>query len=240
MWTDFLLDADETIFDFVRSSFESFQYAMKTFRFEADRDDFYVFKSINDALWREYEKGQIAKTNLMTERFSRFFSYKNWEIDPKEANKLYFGKLCETGYLLPGADIFLKHLKKCGRIHLITNGTAAAQYGRLHSLKLDSFFDGVYISDEVGFAKPDKKFFDAVLRQICVDKKHCVVIGDSLTSDILGAKNAEIVSIWYNPALKNADNIRPDFIACSYRDVLKMIEKNHNGQSPAPIQGDKV
>ena len=31
------------------------------------------FKEINDGLWREYERGEISKKNLMTARFQRFF-----------------------------------------------------------------------------------------------------------------------------------------------------------------------
>lgn len=70
-----------------------------------------------------------------------------------------------TGYLLEGAEGFLRALKERGKIYLITNGTPAAQYGRLESLGLRGFFDGIFVSDEIGYAKPDARFFRCVLEK---------------------------------------------------------------------------
>ena len=70
----FLLDADETILDFVRSSRESFAYAMAQAGVPELGGDYPRFKSINDELWRAYERGEVTKPQLMRERFSRFFA----------------------------------------------------------------------------------------------------------------------------------------------------------------------
>ena len=156
---NFLLDADETILDFVRSSEESLAHTMRAFGLPYGKEMYAAYKRINDGLWREYERGEIDKKSLMRERFSRFFASLGIEADPDAANAMYFETLCRTGYLLAGADAFLHALKERGRIFLVTNGTPAAQYGRLASLGLENFFDGVYISDEIGYKKPDARFF---------------------------------------------------------------------------------
>ena len=159
MKNNILLDADQTILDFVRSSKESLAAAMREAGLPYAETDFSVYKRINDAIWREYERGEITKARLSVGRFARFFAEKGIDGDPALLNALYFSKLCRTGYLLDGAAEFLARLKERGRVFLITNGTPAAQYGRLDALGIRSLFDGIFVSDEIGFAKPDPRFF---------------------------------------------------------------------------------
>ena len=224
MIDNFLLDADETILDFVRSSRESFILAMGELGFAFGEREFLLFKGVNDGLWREYERGLITKPKLMKERFARLFTALGVCADAERANALYFGTLCGRGYLLPGAAEFLQALKVRGKIFLITNGTPPAQYGRLRSVGLENFFDGIFISDEIGYSKPSREFFEYVLREIGVRREDCVVIGDSLTSDIKGANNAGILSIWYNTQGRNAEGAVPDHTAKSYREILQIAD----------------
>ena len=74
MINNFLLDADETILDFVRSSRESFFIAMQQLGLLLGENEFLQFKAINDGLWREYEQGTVTKPQLMKERFARLFA----------------------------------------------------------------------------------------------------------------------------------------------------------------------
>ena len=224
MRNNFLLDADETILDFVRSSRESLRYAMETIGLTWREGDFSAYKEINDGLWREYERGEITKKALTRERFVRFFAHLNVEADPSQANAIYFDKLSRTGYLLEGAQEFLNALKKRGKIFLITNGTPQAKYGRLDSLNLRSFFDGIYVSDEIGFAKPDVRFFEFLLKREHLLKDDCLVIGDSLSSDIAGANASGISCIWYDPFHREMKGSVADYCAQTYDDILKIID----------------
>ena len=223
MKTDILLDADETILDFVRSSKESLSAAMREAKLPYDEADFAVYKRINDTIWREYERGEITKARLSVGRFARFFAEKGIDGDPALLNALYFSKLCRTGYLLDGAAEFLARLKERGRVFLITNGTPAAQYGRLDALGIRSLFDGIFVSDEIGFAKPDPRFFGYVLSAVGAAREDCIVIGDSLTSDIAGANAAGIYSVWYAPQGEPLGAV-PDAVARSYAEVLSAVD----------------
>ena len=223
MKTDILLDADETILDFVRSSKESLSAAMREAGLPYAETDFSVYKRINDAIWREYERGEITKARLSVGRFARFFAEKGIDGDPALLNALYFSKLCRTGYLLDGAAEFLARLKERGRVFLITNGTPAAQYGRLDALGIRSLFDGIFVSDEIGFAKPDPRFFGYVLSAAGAAREDCIVIGDSLTSDIAGANAAGIYSVWYAPQGEPC-GAAPDAVARSYAEVLSAVD----------------
>lgn len=230
MIDNFLLDADETILDFIRSSRESFLSAMGELGLRFEQREFALFKGINDGLWREYEQGTITKPKLMQERFARLFTALGVHADAERANSLYFGTLCGRGYLLPGADEFLRTLKERGKIFLITNGTPPAQYGRLRSVGLENFFDGIFISDEIGHSKPSAAFFKYVLAKAGLERSDCAVIGDSLTSDIRGANNAGIVSIWFDQQGRRAEGAKPDHIAHSYREILQIVDTKLQGR----------
>lgn len=223
MKNNILLDADQTILDFVRSSKESLAAAMREAGMPYAETDFSVYKRINDAIWREYERGEITKARLSVGRFARFFAEKGIDGDPALLNALYFSKLCRTGYLLDGAAEFLARLKERGRVFLITNGTPAAQYGRLDALGIRSLFDGIFVSDEIGFAKPDPRFFGYVLSAAGAAREDCIVIGDSLTSDIAGANAAGIYSVWYAPQGEPLGAV-PDAVARSYAEVLSAVD----------------
>lgn len=224
MRNKFLLDADETILDFVRSSRESLAHAMRALGLPYGDDFFSLYKAINDGVWKEYEQGKITKKQLIQVRFVRFLERIGVQADAQKLNAVYFETLSHTGYLLDGAAEFLRGLKERGKIFLITNGTPAAQYGRLESLGLRGFFDGIFVSDEIGYVKPDSRFFDYVLEKVCADKSECIVIGDSLSSDIAGAANAGILSVWYNPAGKPAGAVKPDYTAKSYAEILALLD----------------
>ena len=112
----------------------------------------------------------------------------------------YEGNLAVGHYFLPGAEEAVASLSQKYRLFLASNGTASVQAGRLTSANLYRFFETVFISQELGFNKPAKEFFDACFARIPdFDPKKAVMVGDSLTSDILGGKNAGITTVWVNP-----------------------------------------
>ena len=90
---------------------------------------------------------------------------------------------------------------------------------------MDQIFDGVFISDDVGFEKPSKEYFRTVLDSIGFSADECFLIGDSLTSDILGANNAGIRCCWFNPShLKAPDTLRIDYTIRDLREVKQILD----------------
>lgn len=81
----------------------------------------------------------------------------------------------------------------------------------------------MYISEEIGLTKPDKSFFDYVLKNTNLKNDEVIMLGDSLTSDIAGALNAKIKPIWLD--LSNL-NIKGDYIIVhSLKEALDVIKK---------------
>ena len=86
------------------------------------------------------------------------------------------------------------------RQYVVSNGTVQAQTAKLRRSGLDRLMDGIFLSERIGAEKPDIAFFAAVFAAIGpVDKAETLIVGDSLTSDIQGGRNAGIQTCWYAP-----------------------------------------
>jgi 2-haloacid dehalogenase len=83
---------------------------------------------------------------------------------------------------------------------IITNGISKVQRSRLAISPIESFFDGLFISEEIGYSKPAAGYFDAVMDALYHPQKESVlVIGDSLSSDMRGGINYGLDTCWFNP-----------------------------------------
>ena len=88
-----------------------------------------------------------------------------------------------------------------------------------------SYFEQVFISDRIGFQKPDKAFYDYIADDIAYfDYSRALMIGDSLLADIQGGNNAGIDTVWYNPYIKtNETGIRPTYEVNDYKQLLALL-----------------
>ena len=139
---------------------------------------------------------------------------------------VYINSIATKGYLLPGALEVCKQLSKNHRMYIITNGTKAIQKGRVACSELVSFFQKVFISEDIGFNKPSKEYFDEVIKRIpnfCTEKT--LIIGDSLTSDIAGGICAGIDVCWYNPNNKAVPcDMKINYVISSLDDLFDIIK----------------
>ena len=108
----------------------------------------------------------------------------------------------------------LQALKKAGkRLYIISNAQACFTQRELQKLGLPKLFNKIALSSNYGVAKPSAQFFDAVLEKWNLNKQDCIYIGNDLHSDILGAKNAGIDSIWLNTGhLQNNSGLEPTYV----------------------------
>ena len=149
---------------------------------------------------------------MLEGRFVQLFRELGQEVSAADCMKSYEHNLSIGHYFLPGAEEAVKRLHEKYRLFLVSNGTAVVQQGRLTSANLYPWFEKVFISQEIGFNKPDKAFFDRCFAQIPgFDPSKALMVGDSLTSDIQGGINAGLRTVWVNPAHKPAGKIRPDY-----------------------------
>lgn len=183
-----LLDADGTFLDFERTEKEALGLLFDHFGIDEGLSSSY--HKANSRCWEEFENGLITMEELKKRRFDLFFRSQGLDFDAKEASRLYIDELSRHAYYMDGAEEMLSHLSRKHSLSVITNGIAQVQRGRLEALGAMRFFDHVIISEEVGAQKPAKAFFERALALIGARKEDCLVIGDSLTSDIKGAQDA--------------------------------------------------
>ena len=202
-----LWDVDGTILNFelaeraaIRSLFDRFKLG------ECSDEMLMYYSQINKRYWQLMESGKIKKDKMLVERFIEFFSYKGINADiAAEFNKEYQIALCDTIVFNDDAIDIIKHQKKTCKIIIVTNGTEVVQEKKLERSGLNDIVDNVFISELVGFEKPNIKFFEKVILEVGIkDLKEALIIGDSLTSDIQGGHNIGIDTCWYNP--KNEEN----------------------------------
>ena len=198
-----LFDADNTLYDFNASEAAALRRMFS--QYGIDISLLPIYHEENLKCWFLYEHGQMTLDTLETERFRRFLQRIGNDADPEEAGNSYSGFLAEEGIMLPGALELLGSLQGRYSLSIITNGIARIQHERFRRTDTEKYFDRIFISQEIGYAKPDRRFFGFVLRALSAEKEECLVIGDSLTSDIKGAADSGIDSVFISFSGKTSD-----------------------------------
>lgn len=208
-----LLDLDDTILDFHKAERIALAKTLKDFGVEPTDAVLSRYHIINRQHWERLEKGELTRDQVQEGRFRVLFEELGRAADPVAVTRVYEHNLGIGHYFLPGAEEAVQSLHKKYRLFLASNGTASVQHSRLTSAGLYPYFEQVFVSQEMGLNKPSKAYFDACFARIPgFDPQRAMMVGDSLTSDILGGINAGIKTCWVNPthAPVRAD-IQPDY-----------------------------
>lgn len=186
-----------------------------------------LYSKINLRHWKMLEKGEITREKLIWHRFAELFEVLEVTADPKETAETYMDNLSEGYYFLPGAEESVQRLALKHRLYIASNGTARVQEKRLASSGLNRYFERIFISQNIGVNKPDKGFFDGCFAQIPnFDPAKAMIVGDSISSDIRGGKNAGILTCWVNPKGKIAPpEDKPDFEIKSITELEELLKK---------------
>ena len=226
-YTTILMDADNTLLDFTRSEHDAIAETLAHFGLPNDDATIAIYSEVNDAHWKMLERGEIEKKVLMWKRFEAFCARTGLEADPKALAADYLRTLSTKSYMIDGAlEVCATLAQKC-RMYVITNGDKRVQQGRFSPSPLAKHFEKCYISEEVGFEKPDVRYFDAVKADIPdFDPATTLVVGDSLTSDMKGGINAGLDTCWYNPKGKAVPAELPlTYVIRDLAELPALVEK---------------
>ncbi len=187
-----LCDADDTLLDFAAAERQAFKESCVEFGAIFTDEIYSRYHEINDSHWKKLELGMTTRDRLKRERFEELF--RETGILPTgladDFAVTYIENLSHQSQLFPGVlDILAKLCKKYS-IYIITNGATVAQHGRLDSSPVMDYAKGLFISEEIGAAKPSKDYFDYVINAVGdTNMNNYIVVGDSPSSDIKGALN---------------------------------------------------
>ncbi len=222
----FLFDADDTLYDFHKIGERSFYNVCRRLGVDFQNGDYETYSKINQRRWDLMSKGLMTKEEVIYGRFEEYASLKNVSFDVKKFRDEYEQGLCEICVEFPESREVLETLKKRGaRVYLITNGTRKVQRSRLKKSSLTEFFDGIFISEVIGFNKPSDKYFSAVKNSIpFFDPKRTLVVGDSLVSDIPLANANGIDSCRFNPKEEpNPLGVPYDYEIKNLKELLDIV-----------------
>lgn len=219
-----VFDADDTLLDFKSAQKNAFTKMLAKLGLKDEGDYYHTYTRLNSGLWRALEKGEMQKAELIDKRFGLFCQHYNLQGLDKKMKDLYEEELSKRGELIPGAWDLLEELSKSYPLALASNGILSIQRGRFRASGIRPFFKEIIVSEETGFEKPHKGFFDFMMRKIGQsDPKKILFIGDGLNSDMLGALNYGLISCWYNPN-KEHGRLKVDYSVQSLEQIPALVE----------------
>lgn len=222
-----LFDLDNTLLDFDKAERLALTKALSALSLEPTDHMLDRYNKINLAQWKLLEKGELDREAVKKRRFLLLFEEFGIDREAEEAARLYEGFLGEGHYFMDYAEELLQKLSGEYQIYIVTNGTAHVQKGRIASAGIRDYVEDVFISEEIGVNKPSKEYFDRCFERIPdFDRNEAVVIGDSLTSDILGGINAGVRTIWFHKeGEENRTGIFPDYEITDLRELPDLLKK---------------
>lgn len=224
-YSHFWFDADETLFKF--DAYAGLKHMFQQHGVEFTEAHFEVYQATNKPLWMAYQDGSIDANTLQTTRFKAWADKLN--VEPSTLNEQFLDSMALLCEPLPGALDLITFLKdKQKSLSIITNGFTALQERRLKKTSLWDAFDHIVISEQIGYAKPHIKVFEHTMTKHGLtgqDKSRILMIGDTLSSDILGGNNAGIDTVWLNHHNAKAElNVTPTYEVADLEMLLRKLK----------------
>jgi len=204
-----IFDLDHTLWDYDKNCAEALSelYEIKGLK-EKGVDSFDklldMFMELNTQMWDQYDLGTIQQDVIRYQRFHRILlalGVDDYKLSLSMSSD-YVALSPTKKNLLPNARMILDYLKEKYRMLIITNGFEDIQITKLSSSGISNYFDGIITSETAGHKKPAKEIFDYALAFGSYQPHNVIMIGDNLNTDIKGAHNASIDSIYFNPLRK--------------------------------------
>ena len=208
MYRVLLIDADHTLIDYKKDELAAFSRMLPDFRLPADEESVEYASSVSEETWTEVGLYDVQSERIQREYhalyrshveilFERLFSHFGVTGDSRLAGARFLKELEAPAHLIEGSKETLERLKGRYQIAVATNGVCSIQEGRL--LSLAGHFSHLFVSERLGAIKPTAAFFERALQELGAKKEECLMIGDSVTSDVDGAASFGLDACWFNP-----------------------------------------
>lgn len=222
-----LWDVDGTLLDFLTAEKAALRSLFREFGLGECTDEMIRrYSGINKRYWEKLELGEMTKPQILVGRFEEFFQSEGLcAALGEEFNAAYQTRLGDTIAFCDNSKELVASLRGKFRQYVVSNGTILAQTKKLRNSGFDKLMDGIFLSEQIGYEKPAKEFFDIVLREINVTERDKVlIVGDSLTGDMTGGARAGIKTCWYNPGgLENHTEVRVDYEIRNLNEIITRI-----------------
>jgi len=230
-YTHLFFDLDHTLWDFETNSRETlrdlFQETDLQGKGISDFEKFHdVYHNHNNIFWDRFRKGYITREELRWKRMWR--TMVDFRIYDERLARLmserYLEILPTKKHLFEDTMDILDYLRGKGYpMHLITNGFEKTQHAKMRNSGIDHFFTHVITSESAGIMKPHVAIFEYAMEKTGASAQETVMIGDTLDADILGARNAGMDTIYFNPNVPATGDIQPTYSIGSLKELKKLL-----------------
>lgn len=220
------LDLDDTILDFHRSEAVALSKTLQSLNVTPTEAVIKRYSEINRAHWKALERKELTREQVLTGRFRQLFEELGMNVSPNVAQSLYEKNLSESHFFIDGAPRLLMTLSQKYPLYIASNGTTIVQKSRIASAGIGRYFKGIFLSQELGADKPQIEFFERATGQIeGYTPEESIILGDSITSDILGGINAGMHTCWFNPHHRDGEEVTPEFEIADLAEFDSVLQK---------------
>ncbi len=218
-----LIDLDNTLIDFNECARHSIINAFNELGLPYTPHVFETFICENIKIWKRLEKSEITKPQLRADRWNIILGKLGINYDGTIIEDMFEKGVAMGAYPVEGAYDLLDYLYGKYKMYIVSNGFRFVQESRLKIGDFEKYFDGVFVSEDIGIPKPAKEFFDYCFENLNnPSKEEVLLIGDSISADITGGINYGFDTIWFN---KSNDSL-PESIAPTY--TVRSLEEIKN------------
>lgn len=227
MITTVFLDVDNTLLDFSEGSRRCMAEGFRAFGIPYKDEMFSVFHTINSRLWRRVEDGTLTREELFEIRWNTIFEALGIQADGVAFEAEFRRQLRDSAIPMEGAEELLQYLhQKKYTLVIASNAVREQQVRRLTKAGLFPYIDLVATSEEAGYAKPKKEFFDYCLSLLPPETtpQQIMMIGDSLAADIGGGQAYGLKTCWFNyHHEENTGRVHPDYTVTALRELFAIL-----------------
>ena len=182
-------------------------------RFEGDNENLNILRSWTPTYRKQAWYNTLLESGIDDIEFAEFLSLEF----PKQRRKIH--------NVFDDAEPNLIKLKNKYKLALVTNGASDLQREKIQGSKLGEYFDAIVIAGDVGIRKPEPQIFEIALKKITIQNDEAIMIGNSLDSDIIGAQEAGIKTVWLNRNKeKNESDTKPDYEINSINQLQNILD----------------
>lgn len=233
MFRYIIFDADHTLLEFDSDEKAALKDTFADFGYKGATDEeLSRSRDLSYAGWAEAGLNDVHKVEIQQSYHALYLDYiyifmdkliKEFSLSgtAKEVGDRFISYFSRPGHVIGKSLDVLYRLSEYYGICIATNGLSAIQRGRL------SPFDGVvsryFISDEISHIKPEKAFFESVLSELGVNAEECLMVGDSVASDIIGASSVGMRSCLFNRFRKETGGVKADYEVEDIGELLSIL-----------------
>lgn len=218
-----IFDLDNTLYDYDSINNKAVEYAGRWLSEETgiSYDKFQEAFDQGRALTKKYMRDCAAQHNriIYFQKTSEVLGINPIKYS-LELYEKYWGYMLDNMQLTKGADRLFERLKQSGiKIAICTDLTTHIQHRKLRKLQIADYVDVFVSSEEADAEKPDIKMFNMAIDKLGVQPKEALYVGDSYEKDVMGAKNAGVRPVWFNPHGKLRQGV-------SVKDMIEIVDMN--------------